>query len=85
MDSKNLKFIFLIVVLILDYGHLRDSPVAGKFLFNFRPVAPLLRSKIRELLIFKDEKYTHLYLSFVTLGCLTSSDCGYGQYCDESE
>lgn len=30
MDSKNLKYIFLLLVLILDYGCLRDSPVVGK-------------------------------------------------------
>ena len=40
MDSKNLKFVFLIVVLILDYGHLRDSPVAGKFLFTSNQLHP---------------------------------------------
>ena len=37
MDSKNLKFVFLFLFLILDYGHLRDSSAAGKSPFSVVP------------------------------------------------
>lgn len=31
MDSKNLKYILLVLLFLLDYGHLRESPAVGKF------------------------------------------------------
>ena len=80
MDSKNLKYILLLVCFFLDHGQLRESPAVGKFSVHDQVLASVWLI-IDSRTLFKAWEMDSFFFSLLPLACSSGADCAIGEYC----